>query len=174
MAGDHAPTWEEADELPAAVIAALRQPIGQVVAIVATVDEDGSPRTAAFGSVRPITGRELRFGCNRTHTTFANVIRDGRVMVALFAPPGVAVGIRGRARVLKEQLDCWPGDAAITIEVTKVKNDALPMAPVESGITYSVPADVGVRIQAYFDELEALPPADDSASPYSESPYPSS
>lgn len=37
-------------------------------------------------------------------------------MVALFAPD-VAVGIRGRARVLKDQLDSWPGDAAVTIEV---------------------------------------------------------
>jgi hypothetical protein len=159
MADEHAPTWVEADELPAAVIAALRQPIGQVVAIVATVDEDGSPRTAAFGSVRPITPHELRFGCNRTHATFANILRDGRLMVALFAPPDVAVGIRGRARVLKEELDCWPGDAAIAIEVSNVKNDALPMAPLESGITYSVPPAVGVRIQAYLDELEAAPPA---------------
>ncbi len=159
MPEEHAPTWKETDELPAAVISALRRPVGKVVAIVATVDADGSPRTAAFGSVRPITRQELRFGCNRTHETFANVVRDGRVMVALFVPPDVAVGIRGRARVLKEQLDCWPGDAAITIEVRTVKNDALPMAPVESGITYSVPADVGARIQQYFDELELAPPA---------------
>ncbi len=158
MAKGHAPTWEETDELPAAVISALRRPVGEVVAIVATVDADGSPRTAAFGSVRPITGNELRFGCNRAHVTFANVIRDGRVMVALFAAPDVAVGIQGRARVLKDQLDCWPGDAAITVEVTTVKNDALPMAPVESGIAYSVPTDVGVRIQQYFDELEAARP----------------
>ncbi len=78
---------------------------------------------------------------------------------AVVGPADVAVGIRGRARVLKEQLDCWPGDAAITIEVSTVKNDALPMAPVESGITYSVPADVGARIQQYFDELESAPPA---------------
>jgi len=158
MAEVHASTWEEADELPAAVISALRRPVGEVVAVVATVDADGSPRTAAFGSVRPLTGHELRFGCNRTHATFANVIRDGRVMVALFASPDVAVGIRGRARVLKEQLDCWPGDAAIAIEVTKVKNDALPMAPVGSGISYSVPPDVRVRLRQYFDELEAAPP----------------
>ncbi len=114
MAEEHAPTWEEADELPAAVISALRRPVGEVVAIVATVDADGSPRTAAFGSVRPVTGHELRFGCNRTHATFTNVIRDGRVMVALFSP-AVAVGIRGRARLVREQLDCWPGDAAIAI-----------------------------------------------------------
>ena len=159
MAEDHTPTWEETDELPAFVISALRRPVGEVVAIVATVDVDGSPRTAAFGSVRPITSRELRFGCNRTHGTFANVVRDGQVMVALFASPDVAVGIGGRARVLKEELDCWQGDAAIAIDVSTVKNDALPMAPVESGITYSVPPEVRVRLRQYFEELEAAPPA---------------
>ena len=157
MAEEHALTWEEADELPAAVISALLRPVGEVVAIVATVDADGSPRTAAFGSVRPIPPHQLRFGCKRTHGTFANVVRDGRVMVALFASPDIAIGIRGRARVLKEELDCWPGDAAIAIDVSKVKNDALQMAPVASGITYSVSPDVGVRIQQYFDELEAIP-----------------
>lgn len=158
MAEEHVPSWEETDEVPAAVMTALRQPVGAVVAIVATVDADGSPRTAAFGSVRPISARELRFGCNRAHGTFANVVRDGRVMVALFAPPDVAVGIRGRAHVLKEELDCWPGDAAITIAVSTVKNDALPMAPIESGITYSVPSDVRARIERYFDEVEAAAP----------------
>lgn len=127
---------------------------------MATVDADGSPRTAAFGSVRPITPHELRFGCNRTHATFTNVLRDGRVMVALFAPPDVAVGIRGTARGLEEALDCWPTDAAIVIEVSKVKNDALPAVPIESGITYSVPPAVGIRIQEYFDELEAAPTAE--------------
>lgn len=157
MAEEHAPTWEEADELPAAVIAALRRPPGEVLAIVATVDADGAPRTAAFGSIRPITPNELRFGCNRAHATFANVIRDGRVMVALFAPD-IAVGIRGRARVLKEKLDSLPRDAAIVIEVSAVKNDALPMAPVATGISYSVSAEVGERIQQCLDELEAAPP----------------
>lgn len=159
MAEEHSASWEMTDELPRTVILALRRPVGEIVAIIATVDADGSPRTAAFGSVRPITGRELRFGCDRRHGTFANVVRDGRVMVALFAPPDIAVGISGQARVLKEQLDCWPSDAAITIEVTTVKNDALPMAPVESGITYTVRPDVGARIEQYFDELEAVPPA---------------
>lgn len=159
MAEEHSPGPEETDELPAAVILALRQPVGEVVAIVATVDADGSPRTAAFGSVRPITPQELRFGCNRQHGTYANVVRDGRVMVALFAPPDIAVGIRGRARVLKEQLDCWPADAAITIDVRAVKNDTLPMAPVVGGITYSVLPEVRVRIERYFEELEARPPS---------------
>ena len=98
MAEDHAPNWEETTSCSAFVISALRRPVGEIVAIVATVDVDGSPRTAAFGSVGPITGRELRFGCNRRHGSSANVVRDGQVMVALFASPDIAVGIRGRAQ----------------------------------------------------------------------------
>lgn len=59
MTGEHAPGWQQSEDLPAAVMAALRRPAGEVVAIVATVDADGWPRTAAFGSLRPVTGREL-------------------------------------------------------------------------------------------------------------------
>jgi hypothetical protein len=147
--------WERETALPEVAMEALRRPIGDIVAIVATVDLDGAPRTAAFGSVRPITPTRLRFGCNRAHDTFANVVRDGRVMVAVFADPDVAIGIRGRARVLREQIDSWPTDAVVEIEVESVKNDAHPMAPLTTGITYGLPAGLAERLERYVAEVEA-------------------
>lgn len=144
-----------ADVLSSEVMAALRQPPGAATAILATVDADGSPRTAAFGSVRPISPTQLRFGCDRTHDTFANLVRDGRVMVAFLAPPAVAVGIRGRAWVVREQIEVWPTDAVIEIEVEAVKDDLLPGAPIVGGITYDLSNELAVRVQAYIDEVEA-------------------
>ena len=125
---------------------------------MATVDADGAPRTAAFGSVRPITPRTLRFGCNRAHDTFANVVRDGRVMVAVFAPPDVAVGIRGQARVVAEQMRALPGDAVIQIDVEAVKNDFLPAAAIVTGITYTVTGEVARQLDRYLAEVEAAEP----------------
>ena len=45
------------------------------VTVVATVDEDGTPRTAPFGSVRAVTPRLLRLISARYHDTYANLAR---------------------------------------------------------------------------------------------------
>ena len=145
-------------QLPAAVIEALRQPAGETVAIVATVDDDGAPRTATFGAMRPITPETLRFACNRGHVTYDNIVRDGRVMVAVFAPPDVAVGIRGRARVLEERMDTLPDDALVQIDVEHIKSDHMPNAPIASGITYTVSRGVAAHLDAVNAELEAAAP----------------
>lgn len=36
-----------------------------------------------------------------------------------------------------------------------MKKDALPIAPIATGITYSVTPPLGERLRRYFDELEA-------------------
>jgi hypothetical protein len=76
-------------------------------------------------------------------------------MVALYAPPDVAVGIRGRARVLKEQIDSWPTDAVIQIEIEVVENDALPIAAIAGGITHDLPDEVAARLDSYIAEVQA-------------------
>lgn len=144
------------DELPEDVVEVLTRPPGDAVAIVATVDDDGAPRTATFGAMRPVGPRELRFACNRAHATYDNITRDGRVMVATFAPPDVAVGIRGRARVVKERMDSLPEDAVVHLEVESVKNDHLPYTPIASGITYSMSAEIADRLDAVNEELETV------------------
>jgi len=106
-------------ELPEEVFTALRKPNRGInpVTIVATVDPDGSPRTAPFGSVRTVTPRLLRMISLHYHDTYKNICRDGRVMVALVAPPNIAVGIQGRARVLREQMNASEGSAILEIDV---------------------------------------------------------
>ncbi len=141
--------------LPANVLARLRDPPGQLVAIVASVDADGRPRTATFGVMRASIPHTLRFGCRPTHTTYANIRRDGRVMVALHGPPDVAVGIAGRARVVREQLDAWPDNALIDVEVSSVKDDQHPELAIEAGVTYAMPAEVAKRLEAVNAELDA-------------------
>jgi hypothetical protein len=147
--------WDRVDHLPRDVIDTLRKPPGQATAIVATVDDDGAPRTATFGAMRPVTPDALRFACNRANVTYRNIVRDGRVMVAVFGPPDVAVGISGRARVRKERMDTLPDNAVVQIDIDEVKNDHLPGAPIASGITYTVSAAVGAHLDAVNAELEA-------------------
>lgn len=148
--------WDERTELPAEVLDCLQRPPGQVVVIIATVDEDGAPRT---GAMRAISPRRLRFACRRSHATFVNVTRHGRVMVALYAAPDIAVGVRGRAWVAQQELSAWPDNAMIGIEVETVKNDALPQVPIATGITYAFPDELADRLAAVHATLAAPPPS---------------
>ena len=136
--------WRRAAELPEEVFQVLHKadrainPIG----IVATVDPDGTPRTAPFGSLRAVTPKLLRFCSNRHHDTYANLCRDDRVMVALLAPPNIAVGIRGRARVVKEQMDVAEYSAVLEIDVEEVKNDMMRRGAIDSEICFTPPKDL--------------------------------
>jgi hypothetical protein len=136
--------WRRSPELPPDVFAALHKPERAInpIAIVATVDADGMPRTAPFGSLRAITPRLLRLACNRQHDTYANLCRDGRVCVALLAPPNVAVSIWGRARVVKEGMDVGEHLVVIEIDVDQVKNDMMRRGVIESAIGFAPPDDL--------------------------------
>jgi hypothetical protein len=127
--------WQTETELPPEVFEAWHKPDGAIspVAIVATVDPDGMPRTAPFGSLRAITPRLLRLFSWREHDTYANLCRDPRVSVALVSPD-VAVSVAGRARVVRERAHHDEQFAILDIDVEEVKNDMAYRIVVASGI----------------------------------------
>ena len=127
--------WMTEPALPAEVFEAWHKPDGAIspVAIVATTDPDGAPRTAPFGSLRAITPRLLRLFSWREHNTYANLCRDGRVSVALVSAD-VAVSVTGRARVVRERAHYDEQFAIVEIDVDEVKNDMIYRVVVESGI----------------------------------------
>jgi hypothetical protein len=129
--------WRRAPELPPQVFEALRKLNREInpVTIVATIDPDGTPRTAPFGSVRAVTPRLLRMISLHYHDTYANLCRDGRVMVALVAPPNIAVSIQGRARVVRERMNTHEHSAILEIDVEEVKNDMVA-GTIGSAITF--------------------------------------
>jgi flavin reductase (DIM6/NTAB) family NADH-FMN oxidoreductase RutF len=151
--------WRTSSELPQEVFAVLRKPERAInpVAIVATVDEDGSPHTAPFGSVRAATPRLLRLTSWRGHGTYANLIRDGRVSVSVVAPPDVAVSVRGRARVAREQMVADEQYAMVEIDVEEVKNDMVRSVLIETALTVSPREQHVAWFEAVLGELEAMP-----------------
>ena len=127
--------WLTDTALPPEVFEAWHKPKGAItpVAIVATVDPGGMPRTAPFGSLRAITPRLLRLLSWREHDTYANLCHDGRVSLALVTPD-VAVSVTGRARVVRERMRHDEQFAILEIDVEEVKNDMAYRIVVESGI----------------------------------------
>ncbi len=134
-------TWQISPSLPPDVFEALHKPKSAInpIAIVATIDADGTPRTAPFGSLRAITPYLLRFACRRTHDTYDNLHRDGRLMVSFLAPEAVAVSIRGKARIVKKKMESDERAALVEVDIEEVKNDLLFKGTIESGIEIDIP-----------------------------------
>ena len=150
--------WQTATELPPAAFAILRKADKALnpVAVVATLAPDGSPHTAPFGSLRAVTPRSLRLICFRLHDTYTNLCRDERVIVAVLAPPNVAVSIRGRARVIKERMDSAEDFAIVTIDIEEVKNDMIRLGAIKSPITFSPTDDAINWFSDMLGELENM------------------
>ena len=150
--------WRRAPELPPEVFEALRKPNREInpVTIVATVDPDGTPRTAPFGSVRAVTPRLLRMISLHYHDTYKNLCRDERVMVAVVAPPNIAVSIRGRARVVRERMNTHEHSAILEIDVEEVKNDMPRRGDIGSAITFFPQEDHRDWFEAVLAEVEDM------------------
>lgn len=108
------------------------------IIVAATIDEDGSPRTAPFGWVYAVNSKTLRFSSSRGHDTYKNIIRDGRVMVSLMEEGNTAISIKGNARVYKDQSESVPHVAIIEIDISHIKSDVTRVGNVISGINCEI------------------------------------
>jgi len=151
--------WRRSSELPPDVMAVLLKDNLRInpVTVVGTVNPDGSPHAAPIGSLRAVNPRTLRLLCMHYHDTYANLCRDGRVIVTLVAPPDIAVTIRGRARVVRERLAVHEHSAALEIDVEEVKNDMPRTGLIGSGITFFPRDEFEQWFQGVLSELETMP-----------------
>ena len=150
--------WTRAPELPPYVFAALQKTHRAInpIVVVATVDADGAPRTAPFGSLRAVTPGLLRLACNTYHDTYANMCRDGQVSVALLAPPNIAVSIRARARLVKEGMDIGEHLAVLEIDVQEVKNDMMRRGEIQSAVGFAPPEELRGYYVGAIAEIEDM------------------
>jgi hypothetical protein len=105
--------------------------------VVATVNEDGSPRVAPFGSLRAVNPQLLRLLIHRYHDTLANLKRNPRTMIAMICPPDVAVSVQGFARIVEEPFSLDERYALVEIDIDEVKNDMPVRIGIETGIAIS-------------------------------------
>jgi hypothetical protein len=134
---ERSPFWQTATELPLEVFETWRKLDRALspVAIVATVDPDGSPRAIPFGSLTAVTPRLLRLCSFHDHDTYANLCRGGLVTVVMISPPDLSVSVRGRPRLVKERMALDEHFAILEIDIEEVKNDMAYRIEIDSGIT---------------------------------------
>ena len=150
--------WSILPELPQDAFSVWKKPHSAIspVAVVATVDIDGAPRTAPFGSLRAVNRKVLRLCSLHDHDTCQNLRRDGRVMLALISP-GMAVSVRGSARLVRECMEVDENFAIFDIDIEEVKNDMAYRIVVESGISIHAQEEFKVWYEAAMAELDSLP-----------------
>lgn len=120
------------EELSSALLDLFSKRITTIV--IATVDEDGWPRTAPVNFVVAPDRKCLRMALSKNHRTLQNIRRDGRVMVSVMDEGDVAASIRGRGRVLRESMMVNYSASVVEVTVLEVKNDASPLHLVTQGV----------------------------------------
>jgi hypothetical protein len=150
--------WRTAPELPQDVFEAWKKPQRALnpVALVATVDPDGTPRTAPFGSLRAITPRLLRFVTWCGHDTYRNICTNTKAMVFLLSPPDIAVSVRGIATIVMEHMLTDSAYALVEVEIGEVKNDMVPRIVIEGPMTISVPDQYKEWFENILGEMETV------------------
>lgn len=94
--------------------------------IVATIDPDGRPATTFMGWVLVKDERTLRLCVDRRSRTFQNLVERSAIAVELLAD-GLVWGVKGTARVVKEQLESTPFPcAAVEVAVDEARDHGAP------------------------------------------------
>ena len=150
-------SWHTATELPGEVFNAMQKPDRSIspIAVVATVNADGTPHTAPFASLRAVSPSILRLICFRYHHTYANLTRSGELMVSFLAPPDIAVSIRGKARLVKEQMQADENYAILEVQVEEVKNDMVKTVVIESPVKVAPRYEYEAWFDSALKELES-------------------
>jgi hypothetical protein len=150
---ERTPFWQTANELPSDVFDVWRKLDHALspVAIVATVDPDGSPRAVPFGSLRAVTPQLLRLCSFHDHQTYKNMCRGGLVTVVMISPPDLSVSVVGRPRLVKEHMALDEHFAILEIDIEEVKNDMAYRIVIDNGNTIHVKD----RFKAWYDAIMA-------------------
>lgn len=125
---------------------------------VLTVDEAGWPHVAmAPGAVAARPG-EVWVALGARTGSLRNVERDGRVTLQV-AGPETLYYIKGRAEVVRPEMEVMSQEAALRVRVTEVLQDMEPFLTITGGVSYRygfMHDDFTTIIGALLDELQAL------------------
>lgn len=129
----------------------------RVIAIVGTVNEDGTPNTAPMSLFYCPDERTVVAGMVKTSRTVANIKRHGKVIIEILFSDDIAFGVSGVGKVVKEPLDCSEATIAIKIDVTGVKRDTSPAQKVTAGAKMTPRSERAVEYEkAVWEELILL------------------
>lgn len=102
--------------------------------MLATVDDDGFPRIAPVSIFSVKDSKTILMGMQANCRSAQNIKRNGMLMLSLCEENDLAVGIKGKARMIKE-MNSFKGGGIFEIEVLEVKDDSAIDVKVVKGVT---------------------------------------
>lgn len=105
-----------------------------LAAMLATTDDDGFPRIAPVSLFSVRDSKTILMAMQANCRSAQNIKRSGMVMLSLCEEGDLAVGIKGRAGMVRE-MNSFKGGAIFAIEVLEVKDDSAVDVEVVKGDT---------------------------------------
>jgi len=102
--------------------------------VVGTIDHDGHPHTAPYNQIYAMDCRHLRLAINRQDATYQSLCQRGLAMIEVLEEGDIAVGLKGQARVVAQNMEANCNLALVEIEVTEVKRDNSAYYLVSQGV----------------------------------------
>ncbi len=133
------------DEMPAELVAFLT---GGRLVVASTVDAEGLPYTMVMNSAVAFDAHTIRFALDRRTHSLKNIEANGTMMFEIIGN-GFIYGVRGAARVLREQMEHAPiPSALIEVSVETVKSDLPP------GVQVTAPQFEWAALGQYMTPIE--------------------
>jgi hypothetical protein len=103
-------------------------------AILATNDKEHHPNTAPYNCIVAPNAKHLRIAICKDHQTYANILENGDVALAVIDEGDIAVCIKGTARVIRNNMDADINMAVIDIEIREIRRNNSAVFFVTQGI----------------------------------------
>jgi predicted pyridoxine 5'-phosphate oxidase superfamily flavin-nucleotide-binding protein len=133
------------DEMPPELVEFLA---GGRLVVASTVDADGLPYTMVMNSAVAIDAHTIRFALDRRTHSLKNIEANGCMMFEIIGD-GFIFGVRGAARVIREQMEHAPTPSALVeVSVETVKQDLPP------GVQVTAPLFEWGPLGAYMTPIE--------------------
>ncbi|HHV61570.1 MAG TPA: pyridoxamine 5'-phosphate oxidase family protein [Firmicutes bacterium] len=120
------------DRLPSNVVDLLKKRL--TTCVVATVTNDGRPHVAPVNLIVPRDDRTLRLALERSGHTLANIRDNQWVAISILDEGDIAIGVKGRAVIVKDHMDANDAMAMVDVAVNEVENHAHPIILVSCGV----------------------------------------
>jgi uncharacterized pyridoxamine 5'-phosphate oxidase family protein len=103
-------------------------------AILATNDKEHHPNTAPFNCIVAPNAKHLRIAICKDHQTYANIIENGNVALAVINEGDIAACIKGTAQIVHNHMDFDLNMAVIDIEISEIHRNNSTIFLVTQGI----------------------------------------
>ncbi len=131
--------------MPEDLIAYLQ---GGRLVVGATIEANGEPYTMVMNSVVAVDDHTIRFCLDHRTHTLTNLRANSRMMLEVIGD-GLVYGVRGAAKIIRDQMDHAPiPSALVELVVETVKRDLPP------GVEVDAPAFRWGALGAYMTNVE--------------------